>query len=98
MRALSEQFAEKLVVVFGKHNSRSILSSYGFKNIMTGCEYHSQFPSKFPDIKLPPSPKVDAWHAPVGAVICIMVCCPSIMKFIALTKLAYLALLLSLLY
>jgi hypothetical protein len=74
MRELAALYGDKLVVAFGRDHVREITESYGFKNVITGCEYHAQFPLSYPDIKpLPKSTRVGADLCDVSAILCIMV-------------------------
>jgi len=68
MRGLVEEYKEKLVLFIGKDHVRDVADEYGFQNAVTSEEYHAQFPTLYPDIKVDPVPPVNKWRKPVSAV------------------------------
>jgi HAD superfamily hydrolase (TIGR01456 family) len=75
LRELVGQYQDKLVVVFGSNNAKSIALEYGFRRVVSTIDIHAAHPSIYPDKKPTTSPPSDVdslLSQPVGALMGFM--------------------------
>lgn len=54
MKTLVKKHGDELVLAVGKdcHDLHAVMTSYGFKNVVTVGQLHNHFPTMYPDIKM----------------------------------------------
>ncbi|KAJ0393573.1 hypothetical protein P43SY_005142 [Pythium insidiosum] len=75
MKTLVDKHRDDLVLAVGKdcHDLHAVMTSYGFKNVVTVGQLHNHFPTMYPDIKIDGVPHGGRFdREPFGAVFVLI--------------------------